>query len=249
MKTRFLPSLYSIAVGCTLVATASSVEGQQSRNNLFDGEWTLTFDVNTPPGGVTLNDMYGSNSPYNMHFHASKQSLQVNADGTFAWRDFSRGALTINGTANYFGTRTNHWAKHQPLLKADGKATAMRTPPGSPQAYDRSLPINLDYSGGSGTYADNHGGGGAYIVDAAGQQMTVTGGVTVSTLPVTYWQAKWSLKPARIVREEIGPDETRETITYEDSRPAEVTTKIGKYKVTERIEVKQVRRLGLVPRG
>jgi hypothetical protein len=133
-------------------------------------------------------------------------------------------------------------------MRAAGKATATRTSPGSPQPYDRSLELNLEYSGGSGAYADNHGGGGAYIVDAAGEQMTVTG-PTTTTIPVTYWQAKWNVKPARTVREEIGPDEIRETTTYEGSRPAEVATRDGKYKVTERIEVKHVRYLNLVPRG
>jgi len=232
------------ALAGLLVVSAAPSPAQQPAGNPFDGEWTLTFDVNTPPGGVTLP----YNSPYHMHFHASKRSFQVKADGTFAWREMDDGSLKINGSYNP-GPGT-FWESHQPLLKAGGTATATPTPPGSPQPYDRSLKVHLDYSGGNGAYAGSLGGSGAYIVDAAGEQMTVTGvWGPPTTLPVTYWQAKWKLKPARIVREEISPDEIRETTTYEGSRPAEIPTNIGKYKVTERIEVKQVRNLGLVPRG
>lgn len=232
------------------VSAAVPAVSQEAGDNPFDGEWTLTFDVATPPGGVTLTNEYGSDSPYNMMFQASKQSLQVADDGTIAWRDFEDGSLSINGTANYFGTQTKHWARHQPLLKAAGKATAKLTRPGTPQPYDRSLEVNLDYTGGSGTYGDNHGGGGAYSVDAAGEQMTVTGGVTTSTIAVTYWKAKWTLKPTRIVREEISPDQIRETTTYEGTRQAEIPTlNSGKYKATERIEIKHMRNLNLIPRG
>ena len=155
--------------------------------------------------------------------------------------------MKINSTV--VGT-TEVWESHRPLLKAGGKATATPTPPGSPQAYERSLEVDLEYTGGNGAYGDSRGGSGAYSVDSAGEQMTVTGvGGPPTTIPVTYWQAKWSLKPARIVREEISPDEVRETTTYEGSREAENATSLGKYKVTERIEIKQVRNLNLVPRG
>jgi hypothetical protein len=248
MKTILL-RLRWVALGYALVMAASRADAQQPGGSPFDGEWTLTFDVNTPPGGVTLRDMYGSNSPYHMHFHASKKTFEVTADGTFAWREVENGSLKINGTANYFGRQTKHWASHQPLLKAEGTATARLTPPGSPQPYDRTLEVILHYSGGNGATADNHGGGGAYIVDAAGEQMTVTG-PTTTTLNVTYWQSKWNLKPARTTSEEISPDEIRETTTYEGSRQAEIPTLTsGKYKVTERIEVKHVRHPKLVPRG
>jgi hypothetical protein len=233
-------------------ALQQRLPAQQPGANPFAGEWTLTFDVNTPPGGVTLGDMSGSSSsPYHMVFHASKQSFQVAADGTFSWRKADDGSVTINGTYNYSGAPVmTYWATHQPLLKAAGTATATPTPPGSPQPYDRTLQVDLDWTGGNGTYGDSGGGGGAYIVDADGEQMTVTGLLTTTTLPVTYWQAQWSLQPARTVREEIGADETRETTTYEGSRQAEVPTmNMGTYTVTERIEVKHVRNLKLVPRG
>jgi hypothetical protein len=233
-----------------VLVAAAPAPAQQPGDNPFEGEWSLTFDVATPPGGVTLTNEYGTDAPYHMAFHASKRSLQVAADGTIAWRDFENGALRISGTANYFGTQTKHWASHRPLLKAAGKATATPPPPGSTQPYDRRLEVNLDYTGGSGTYADNHGGGGAYIVDAAGEQMTVTGGVTNSTIAVIYWQAKWTLKPARTVREELSPGEIRETTTYEGTRQAEIATQTsGKYQVTQRMEIKHVRSLNLVPRG
>jgi hypothetical protein len=245
--------LRAAALAGLLVAAAARAPAQPgaaASEIPFDGEWSLSFDVATSPGGVTLTNQYGTDSPYHMTFHASKQSLQVKADGTIAWRDFENGALRIDGTANYVGTRTKHWASHRPLLKAAGKATATPTPSGSPQPYDRSLEVNLEYTGGSGTYGDNHGGGGAYLVDAAGEQMTVTGGVTTSTIPVIYWKAKWSLKPTRIVRQEISPNEICETTSYAGTRQAEIATQTsGKYKVTERIEIKHVRNLNLVPRG
>ncbi len=235
--------------GVVLLATARSGGQPPAGGHPFDGEWSLTFDAATPPGGVTLRDMYGSNSPYHMVFQASKRSFQVQADGTFTWRELNDGALKINSTANYFGTQTRIWESHRPLLKSSGQATAMPAPAGSPQAYDRSLQVDLDWTGGSGAYGDDHGGSGAYIVDAAGEQMTVTGGVTASTIPVTYWQAKWTLKPARAVREEISADEIQETTTYQGTRQSEVQTSVGKYQVTERIEVKHVRQMKLVPRG
>lgn len=238
-----LQSLLVAALGCALSATSPAAGQQAGPANPFDGEWTLTFDVQTPPGGVTLP----WNSPYHMGFHGYKRSFRVEADGTFAWRDVDDGGLDINSLV--VGT-TKAWERHQPLLKASGKATAVLTPPGSPQPYDRSLEVNLDYSGGNGAYGDNHGGAGAYIVDAAGEQMTVTGvGGPPTTIPVTYWKVTWNLKPARVVREEISPNAIRETVTYEGSRPAENTTILGRYKVTERIEVKHVRYSRLVPRG
>ena len=235
-----------------LAAAAAPSPAQQPGGHPFAGDWTLTFDVNTPPGGVTLGDMSGSSSsPYHMVFHASKRSFQVKADGTFSWRDADDGSVTINGTYNYSGAPVmTYWATHQPLLKAGGTATATPTPPGSPQPYDRRLEVDLDWTGGNGTYGDNQGSGGAYIVDAAGEQMTVTGRGGPTTLPVTYWQAKWSLQPARTVREEISADEIRETTTYERNRQAEVQTmNMGTYTVTERIKVEHVRNLKLVPRG
>jgi hypothetical protein len=238
-------SLRWLILGCALGAACRAVGQQPGGGHPFEGEWTLTFDVATPPGGVTLRDMYGSNSPYHMAFHASKRSFQVQADGTFSWREVDNGTLQINTTANYFGTQTKCWETHQPLLKALGKATATPTPPRSPQPYDRAVQIDLDCSG---VYGDNHGGGGAYAVDAAGERMTVTG-PTTTTLPVMYWQSKWKLKPASTIREEIGPDEIRETVTYKESRQSEVETKLGKYKVTERIELQHVRHSRLVPRG
>jgi hypothetical protein len=239
-------SLRVAALAGAFVVAAAPVPAQQPGGKPFEGEWTLTFDVATPPGGVTLTDMYGSNSPFHMAFHASKRSFQVKADGTFAWREGEDGAAKMNGTANYSGTHTMWWESHQPLLKAGGTATATPTPPGSPQPYDRSLEVNLDWSGGNGAGGDNRGGAWTYIVDAAGEQMTVGAG----TVPVRYCQSKWSLKPARTTREEISADEIRETTTYEGSRQSEIpTVASGKYKVTERIEVKQVRNLGLVPRG
>jgi hypothetical protein len=249
MSKLALPSLHSIGL---VVLALSSALGQTAAGrggHPFEGEWTLAFDVATPPGGVTLTDMYGSNSPYHTVFHASKKSFQVQADGTFAWQETDDGALKISGTANYVGTHTLWWESHQPLLKAEGAATATPTPPGSPQPYERSLELSFDWSGGNGAYGDNHGGGGAYIVDAAGQQMTVTGVGGPTTLPVTWYQSKWSLKPTRTVREEISPDEIRETTIYAGSRRADLTTKVGKYKVTERVEVKHVRHPRLIPRG
>jgi hypothetical protein len=238
--------LRAAALAGLLVVTAGPLPAQEPGGNPFDGEWTLTFDVATPPGGVALP----WNPHYHMAFHASKRSFQVKADGTFAWREVDDGSYKTNSTVNVAGTQTEVWASHQALLKAGGQATATLTPPGSPQPYDRSLEVNLDWSAGNGAYGGNHGGGGTYIVDAAGEQMTVSGvNAPPTTLPVTYLNAKWELKPASTIREEISPGQIRETITYKESRQTELPSMVGKYKVTERIEVKQMRNLGLVPRG
>ena len=239
-------SLRVAALAGLFVVAAAPAPAQQPGGKPFEGEWTLTFDVATPPGGVALP----WNPHYHMAFHASKRSFQVKADGTFAWREVDDGSFKANSTVVVAGTQTEVWESHQPLLKAGGKATATPTPPGSPQPYERSLEVNLDYSAGNGVYGDNHGGAGTYIVDATGEQMTVSGvNAPPTTLPVTYLNAKWELKPASTAREEVSPDVIRETITYEGSRPAENTTILGKYKVTERIEVKHVRYSRLVPRG
>ena len=76
-------TLPAAALLAAIVATSAPALAQQpDGRNPFDGEWSLAFDVSTPPGGVSLP----FNSPYHMIFHASKRSLQVEADGTFAWR-------------------------------------------------------------------------------------------------------------------------------------------------------------------
>jgi len=241
MNERVLQSLLMAALGCALTVASPAAGQQAGAGNLFDGEWKLSFYVDTPPGGVVLP----YNSPYHMHFRGYQHSFRLKEDGTFALPDGVDGGLTINTTV--VGT-TQVWERHQALLKASGKATAVPTPPGSPQPYERSLVINLDYTGGSGMYGDNRGGGGVYIVDAAGEQMTVTGLGPTTTHPVTYWKSKWELKPDLSFREEVSPDVVRETTGYSGVREAEVTTNIGKYKVTERIQVMHVRYLGLVPR-
>jgi hypothetical protein len=98
--------------------------------------------------------------------------------------------LQINSTFNP-GAGTL-WESHQPLLKARGTAIATPTPPGSPQPFDRSLEVNLDWSGGNGAHGSNFpafgesgaaSSSGSYVVDAAGEQMTVTGGGNAYTLP------------------------------------------------------------------
>ena len=241
--------LKTLVAALIIVGTIASAQGAEP-GNPFDGKWSLTFDVTTPPGGVTLRDTFGgSNSPYHLTFHASKKSFKVKEDGTFVWSEVDDGSLKIDSTYNFPGTPPTTWREsHQPLLKAGGTATATPTPPGSPQPYDRTLQVDLDWTGGNGTYFNSGGGSGAYIVGADGTQMMVTG-PTTTTIPVTYWQAKWSLKPARIVREGISANEIRETITYEGSRQAAVKTMMGNVQVTERIEVKHVRNLQLIPRG
>jgi hypothetical protein len=73
--------LRAVAPPACFVVAAAPTMSQEPGANPFDGEWSLTFDVNTPPGGVTLTNEYGSDSPFHLVFHASKRSFRPG--GTF----------------------------------------------------------------------------------------------------------------------------------------------------------------------
>jgi hypothetical protein len=70
--------------------------------------------------------------------------------------------------------------------------------------------------------------------------------VTVTTAP---HEVTWSVSSTNTTREEIAPDVILERTSYQASRQGTLRALGQEIPVTERIEVKHVRYLNLVPRG
>ena len=104
---------------------------------------------------------------------------------------------------------------------------------------DRRLTLDLALIHGSGFYS------------VAGSLVTATTAIS-NTAHVPAPLATWGdLKPTRVIKEEVAPDVIRQTTTYEATRP---TNNMGAGAAsvpptTQRIEIKHVRYLNLVPRG
>ena len=88
-------------------------------------------------------------------------------------------------------------------------------------------------------------------MSADGSRLTNYPGGT--TVPNPVWIIEWKdLKPTSVKDEELGPEVIRRTTTYQAARPSRIPSEINGLftpPVTERIEIKHVRNLGLVPRG
>jgi len=224
--------------------------GAGSGGHPFDGEWSLVWDLSTAPGGATLSIPGGTISPYNASYHAAKSRFQVNEDGSIAWSQSDAGSTSHDGVSSdskFWGTRSVH-------LRAAGKVLAPRAATGELRAEDRRLTLDLTTMGGSG-YSSGTSSGGTFTVTVIAniddrEMVQFPGAIRAPNPP---WTVKWQdLKPTRVTQAELAPDVIEETITYEVTRETRIPKEINGLftpPMTERLEIKHVRYLNLVPRG
>ena len=90
-----------------------------------------------------------------------------------------------------------------------------------------------------------------YAEDTATVTLTWNGS---QTFPFEMWKSAWELKPVSIEQTEVGPDLIVETASYHGRKATRLTPLdpgglSPPLPVLEEIKLKQVRYLGLVPRG
>ena len=243
-------ALALLAAGYT--RSAAQQAAPAGGGNPFDGQWTLTFSAHSPPGGIVMSTGSSTISPGHLQFRGDKR-FAVGRDGKFAFQGADAGTFHIDLTT-HSASEVSAWRQdQQPLCKFKGTATATPNPPGAREPYARQLELSIEWTGGNGTYFTRTSLGtfaGAFSVSADGTQVTSTRPwAPPYTQRLTYWSSQWKLTPTRVMVEETGPDELQERVTYEGSRETPLEPLSGQAKGTERIEVKQVRQLKLVPRG
>lgn len=221
------------ALAGLLVVASATAPAQQPGGNPFDGEWSLVLDVSTAPGGATLIRGDTTISPYNFEIHGANERFQVKEDGSFEWSQSDAGSTLCNGVIDNSTGTTRFWASQKLELRAAGKIEVTRPAAGEPRDEDRGLTVETTFIHGNGYYS-------------------VTGPTVTATIALSNpangpaGVEPWNLKPKRVTKEELAPDVIRQTITYEATRQ---TRNPSEAPLTERIQVKHVRYLGLVPRG
>lgn len=209
-----------------------------SSNSTYDGQWSLEFGVATKPGGETTMIAEVTRT-INLSFQAVKSSFQVDKSGTFAWEEREHGLFHSDQTLiDRLGHTAHPGETQQPVLRAKGQVVDKET---------RALKLTLEWTGGNGSFVDGRGGG-TLSTTADPNTITVTG-VVSGTAPWVSTTSKWELKPSKIERQDLGPDEQREVVTYKARRTTNVPFWLRDQSATEHIEVIQVRQLKLVPRG
>jgi hypothetical protein len=232
---------------------ASGVWAQQpapaTGRNPYGGQWSLKIEMATAPGGATVDVPGGPISPYNCSYRAERRSFQVKEDGTYEWSESNAGTTHHEGVlpnATFNGDRML-------MLRASGLVVDPLPPEGPAREDYRRVTLKLAIIGGDGYSTGTSASGtstGIGLVSADWSQLTNYPGGT--TIPNPAWVVEWTLKPSSVRDEELGPEVIRRTTTYEGTRPSRIPSAInGLFTplVTERIEVKHVRYLKLVPRG
>lgn len=233
------------ALLCAIIATSAPAPAQEPAGpNPFDGEWSLEFSAQTRPGGETRT--YPNDTQHiNMQFLARRESFTIAAGGSLRWEQRDGGLFHSDNFSRAAGTTSVQ--DQRPVLRVSGVAKATSAPAGSGRAYDRRLTLDVAWTGGDGTLLDH--GLRSHVIDlsADGSQYTTSGYTTAAS----YQTSNWELEPASVQREEIAPDAIRETTTFRLSRATTTQHNQGQRPIplTERIEIKHVHYLNLVPRG
>ncbi len=221
--------------------------------NPFDGEWSLTWDINTAPGGATLSIAGGTITPYNTAYHAVKKQFLVQKDGSIEWAQSDAGAMYHNGIWNSQGHASSFWGDRKVHLRAKGKAEAPRTGAGELRDEDRRLSLDLATMGGNGFSSGTSLSGTQTVTIVANiddrEMVQFPGAIRAPNPP---WTLKWQdLKPT-VETKVLADDVIRQTFTYQAMRQFKIPEEVaGKFNplVTERIEIKHVHYPRLVPRG
>jgi hypothetical protein len=233
------------ALLCAIIATSTPAPAQQpAATNPFAGEWSLEFHVVTPPGGATMT-VPNDTQHVNLLLQVSREEFTVAADGALRWEQRDEGHLHWDNTSSLIGST---WVQDQtPVLRVVGQATATPARAGAAHTYDRQLTLDLAWTGGNGSGIGHAGPPWVVSISADGSTWTTLG----HNKAVPYEKSQFDLRPANVQREELAPDVIRETTTYRGSRQRGTIDFTAPYSVsiTERIEIKHVHYLDLVPRG
>jgi hypothetical protein len=249
MKALVLQWLRWMALGFALVAGASPCAcGQQPGGNPFDGEWSLILDIATAPGGASM----GGDVTVDYLYRMENRRFEVKPDGTFEWLAREAGAQHHD----YHRTGGSVHGDVEMHLRGKGKVDPPPEEAASTGAGNRRLSVQLSLLNGNGRGSYLMYGFPAYMVSVASADLSQITTTTISptgnktvTIGSGERQVKWdNLRSTRVTRDEIAPDVVVETTVYRASRQA--TWRVpDQIPVTERIEVKHVRHLKLVPRG
>lgn len=241
-QPRWTLTLASLTVALLCV----SAHGAEPDNSLFDGQWSLSLQISTRPGGETLEGNNVVTSPFYVQITAENPSFTVSQEGKFSWdgRDSGRSKVVKHGIYPR-GVTDDVSEQTRVLLKAQGTVSEQRV-----------LTMDPQWTIGAGQFTNINNRGviyiGSYTVSDDGGTLTIRGTTNVSpsvqtySAPVSYEGKPWELAPASIEEREIAPDVIREEATYRAQRQG---TYAGTVPVTERIEIKQIRYLKLIPRG
>ena len=237
--------LATVAGLAWMVASAAAGDPAPASGSIFDGQWSCEFRAVTKPGG-TLIQTIAYDLIRNGLFVAVKSSFQVDKNGSFSWEErknshYHDDDFYTRKTGEQFSLSFDQEA----ILKVAGHVVDTKT---------RALKVTVESWAGSGLFV-NLGGGTTFVVSADGSTQTYFPNIGPTiTRHNSHPPFVWELKPVSIERQDLGPDQQREIVTYKGSRgikpPVAIETVAGggDYK-TEHIEIRQVRELKLVPRG
>jgi hypothetical protein len=229
-----------------MAAPAHAGDPAPSSGSIFDGRWSCEFRVVTKPGG-TLVQTIAYDLIRNGLFVAVKSSFQVDKNGSFSWEErknshYHDDDFYTRKTGEQFSLSFDQEA----ILKVAGQVVDTKT---------RGLKVTVERWLGSGRFTDRYGGGTNVVNADESTQIFFSNNGWPSSLPksVPHSTFVWELKPVSIERQDQGPDQQREIVTYKGSRgikpPLAMHVPGDGNEVTEHIEIRQVRELKLVPRG
>jgi hypothetical protein len=232
--------------GCVLPgAVHAQAQGPApSSGSIYDGQWSFEYRNATQPGGTRAQSA-GYVVTQNILFSAVKSRFQVDRNGVFSW--IERDNTYYHADSFYLnkdGTTASLSWDQEAVLKATGQVVDEKT---------RTLKVTVDHWEGSGRFMDRMGGG-TITASADGHTQTYfPSGRPTASMQIRHRPVVWELKPVSIERQDLGPDQQREIVTYKASRgvkPPVVLHILGDGNLsTIHIEIRQVRELKLVPRG
>ena len=223
-----------------VLAISSLAVGQENPPLPYDGQWSLQFQMDTRPGGETIQMGQVTTSPFIVHLLAGKKFITVSPEGKITWESPDCGALRCEKFSTYPKGVSGHVTDdHRVMLRVSGSLL-----------QQRKLNLNVQWSLGDGRVTTSASTGVqallVYTVGGDGSTLTVTGPGPTYTAPLQYQGFTWTLAPETIEQQELSQDVIQEVATYRSARSG---TYGGVVPVIERIEIKQVRHLNLVPRG
>ena len=187
-------------------------------------------------------------------YHLENRRFEVKPDGTFQWLARAAGAQHHD----YHRTGGSGHTDFEMHLRGKGKADPPPEDATGSGLGNRRLSVQLSLLAGNGRGSYLIYGFPAsqvHVVSADLSQITTTmisptQTGTVTTSAGEGLQVKWDdLRSTSVKRDEIAPDVIVETTLYEASRQSTLAIPDQNPPVTQRIEVKHVRYLNLVPRG